>query len=222
MLQLILSPPHAIHDSMLAWLETGVMTIMVVMTIVSSMQKVTLPLSDMLQVEYWEMEASMAATMSGSTITGATAASATSVFPTSTHTISNGAVAGVALGAAVGGVFLFVSVAFFIWRHRTTKKRRGFTHSSTEDGEPTKPQLHSDSHEPLREELLGPETPRKIREIGGLNEIEYSPVTPIRSEMTVNEATAMELRSDSNPLIDWLALMELDEARERYGGQPLW
>lgn len=134
--------------------------------------------------------------------------------------MTTSAVAGVAVGAAVGGMLLFAFVTFFIWRHRRVRMRVNSV-ALGEEEQPRKAQLHSDSHEPTREELQGTKVPRGIREIGGLNEIEYTPLMHRRPEMCANETTALELGSDSNPLIDWLALLERSEAKEEQRGPTI-
>lgn len=115
--------------------------------------------------------------------------------------LGTGAIAGVAVGAAAGGIIIFVCVAFFIWRHRKQKKRtRQVEH--TEIVEQEKAQLHSDEYQPKREEMQGSIVPKRIRTVGGLTELEYLPYDRTWSEMPVNEAVGAELRDSVSPTTD--------------------
>lgn len=117
--------------------------------------------------------------------------------------LSTGALAGIAVGAALGGMLVLAAVIFFIWRHRRAVKRRKTAHpETTAQTEQEKAQLHSDDYKPRREELEGSEAAIKVRQVGGLNELEHDPISRVRSEMSVNEPAAREMSSGMPSMAD--------------------
>lgn len=146
----------------------------------------------------------------------------TTTSPTPTPTpisavngISTGAIAGIAVGAALGGILIFCFVLFFVWRHRKQrhlqKLKQGIDDPATaeEFSKPEKAQLHSDEYRPHREELPGSKAPLRVRTVGGLNEMEHSPLERTYSEMAANEPAGSELKGDLrlSPTTDSLTLV---------------
>lgn len=120
----------------------------------------------------------------------------------SSSSLSTGAIAGIAIGAALGGILVFAFLLFFIWKHRKNKRKIMLSAGETEAAYGQKAQLHSDDYKPKREELEGSKVPRKVKVVGGLNEMEHTPLSVTRSEMSVNEAAALEMRADSSITAD--------------------
>ena len=110
--------------------------------------------------------------------------------------LSTGALAGTAVGAALGSMLVLAAVIFFIWRHRRAARRRKTESADVIAGtQEEKAQLHSDEYKPRREELEGSKAAMKVRQIGGLNELEHDPISRVRSEMSANEPAAREMSS---------------------------
>ncbi|KAK5071495.1 hypothetical protein LTR64_004727 [Lithohypha guttulata] len=149
-----------------------------------------------------------ASSSSSSTAIPSQTAAATTV-PTSPN-LSTGAIAGLAVGAALGGILPFSLVLFFIWRRRRKAERKKAAQAdvaATESRE-EKAQLYLDDYQPTREELEGMKVPRTVREVGGLNKLEHEPLYRTCSELPANEVAGAEMRSDMSPTTDSSTLVD--------------
>lgn len=125
---------------------------------------------------------------------------ATSLSPTHAsvgNSLSKGTIAGIAIGGAAGTFIVFAIMMFFIFRHRKQAKQSKAV--LQDDRRPTeKAQLDSTEYKPHREELEGSKGVRKIRQVGGLNEMEHNPMLQkVTSEMSANEIAAAEVNSSA-------------------------
>jgi len=141
-------------------------------------------------------------TLSTSTIAPADTSAAITESPVTTSTE---VIAGIAVGAALGGMLVLGFILFFIRRHRRRRQSKTSTEPSEEaQGPEEKAQLHSDEYVPPRWELHGTRAPPQVRVVGGLEEMEFDPsIARDRAEFAANDPVGAELnggKSRSEPI----------------------